>query len=129
MLSEGIKDMRSVGRKSPEESAGMAEDGKESAGKAARSSAGEKVTAGKLLIQGIATSIDAFSVGFTIVDYDMRAALTAALIIAAVTFIICCIGIRIGRLLGDIVGSKASIVGGIILIAIGLEIFVGHFLG
>ena len=65
----------------------------------------------------------------TIVDYDMRAALTAALIIAVVTFVICYIGVRIGRLLGDIVGSRASIVGGIILILIGLEIFVGHFLG
>ena len=129
MLAEGIRDMRSGGRKSPKESASMEGDGKESAGKDRRPGAGEKVTAGKLLIQGIATSIDAFSVGFTIVDYDMRAALTAALIIAVVTFIICCIGIRIGRLLGDIVGSKASIVGGIILIAIGLEIFAGHFLG
>ena len=78
-----------------------------------------------LLVQGIATSIDALSVGFTVFEeYDPLAAVVAALIIAAVTFVICIAGLFIGRKLGTAIGGKATIVGGIILIAIGLRIFI-----
>lgn len=76
-----------------------------------------------LLMQGIATSIDALSVGFTIADYDLSMALCASLIIAAVTFIICMEGIRIGKKMGTRLSGKASILGGVILLLIGLEIF------
>ena len=77
-----------------------------------------------LLIQGIATSIDALSVGFTIADYGTWMALIASLIIAVVTFIICMAGLGIGKKVGDRLGGRASILGGIILIGIGIEIFV-----
>ena len=77
-----------------------------------------------LLLQGIATSIDALSVGFTIAEYDFLMALTAALIIAAVTLAICIGGLVLGRKFGTKLAGKASILGGIILIAIGIEIFV-----
>lgn len=78
-----------------------------------------------LLVQGIATSIDALSVGFTVFEgYDFLTAVIAALIIAAVTFVICIAGLFIGRKLGTAIGGKATIVGGIILIAIGLRIFI-----
>ena len=79
---------------------------------------------GALMIQGVATSIDALSVGFTIAEYEFPMALVCALIIAAVTFIICIGGLILGRRFGTRLGSKASILGGIILIAIGIEIFV-----
>lgn len=77
-----------------------------------------------LMVQGVATSIDALSVGFTIADYDFWTALMAALIIAAVTFIICFWGLKIGKKVGTKLAGKASILGGVILIFIGLEIFV-----
>jgi len=77
-----------------------------------------------LLVQGVATSIDALSVGFTIAEYDFFSALLAALIIALVTFIICLFGILIGRHVGTKLAGKASIFGGAILILIGLEIFI-----
>lgn len=80
-----------------------------------------------LLVQGIATSIDALSVGFTIADYDFFAALIAALVIAVVTFIICFIGIIIGKTVGTRIAGKASIFGGALLIIIGLEIFIKSF--
>ena len=84
---------------------------------------------GGLIIQGIATSIDALSVGFTIADYDMIAALASALIIAAVTFIICAAGITAGRKFSMKLADKAQILGGLILIGIGAEIFItGVFL-
>ena len=76
-----------------------------------------------LLLQGIATSIDALSVGFTIADYSWQAALVEALIIGAVTFGICIAGLKIGKRFGTKLAGKASILGGVILIAIGLEIF------
>lgn len=82
---------------------------------------------GGLLIQGIATSIDALSVGFTIADYTWRKALVCAVIIAAVTFIICIIGLLLGRKIGKCLSGKASIFGGVILILIGLEIFITSF--
>ena len=77
-----------------------------------------------LLLQGVATSIDALSVGFTIAEYDLPVALLAAGLIALVTFIICAIGVLIGRKMGTKLAGKATILGGAILIAIGLEIFI-----
>lgn len=87
---------------------------------------GSKNTIGflALLSQGIATSIDALSVGFTIADYDFLMALVAALIIAAVTFLICIIGLVIGKKVGTKLSGKATFLGGIILLIIGIEIFV-----
>ena len=81
-----------------------------------------------LLIQGIATSIDALSVGFTIAEYGFAMALVCALIISGVTFIICICGLLIGRKIGTRLSGKASIVGGLILIGIGIEIFVTRVL-
>ena len=81
-----------------------------------------------LIVMGIATSIDALSVGFTIADYSFPLALTEAAIIGAVTFAICALGIELGRKIGMKLAGKASILGGIILIAIGIEIFVSGIL-
>jgi len=82
----------------------------------------EPLTPVVLAMQGVATSIDALSVGFTIADYALPTALTAAAIIAAVTWVICACGLRLGRRFGTRLSGKASILGGVILIAIGLEI-------
>lgn len=83
---------------------------------------------GTLLTQGVATSIDALSVGFTIADYDLRSATAASLIIAAVTLGICIAGVHIGRRFGTRLAGRATALGGIILIAIGVEIFLKSFL-
>ena len=77
-----------------------------------------------LFIQGVATSIDALSVGFTIADYDLIMALVCSIIIAIVTFFICITGVKIGKTFGTRLASKSQILGGVILIAIGLEIFI-----
>jgi len=77
-----------------------------------------------LMVQGVATSIDALSVGFTIAEYNFWQALISAVIIAAVTFIICFVGLMIGKKAGDHLAEKAGIFGGAILILIGLEIFI-----
>lgn len=77
-----------------------------------------------LLVQGVATSIDALSVGFTISEYGLVMALVCALIIAGVTFIICMSGLVIGKKFGTKFSNKATIFGGAILIVIGIEIFI-----
>ena len=78
-----------------------------------------------LIIQGIATSIDALSVGFTISNYNLWEALLACLLIGIVTFFICFAGIVIGKKAGTKLAGKAGILGGVILIFIGIEIFAG----
>ena len=103
MLIEGLR-----GEESPEESGGV----------------GLTV----LLVQGVATSIDALSVGFTIAEYDALMALVCALIIAVVTFFICMGGLAIGKKFGTHLAGKAGIMGGAILIFIGLEIFISSWL-
>lgn len=82
-----------------------------------------KLGAWALFIQGIATSIDALSVGFTIAGYGFGMALLAAMIIAGVTFVICIAGLMLGKKFGMKFAGKASILGGVILICIGIEIF------
>lgn len=82
------------------------------------------VCASALFVQGIATSIDALSVGFTIADYGFVKALLSCLIIGIVTFIICAVGLFLGKKFGTKFAGKASIFGGVILILIGLEIFI-----
>ena len=77
-----------------------------------------------LLVQGVATSIDALSVGFTIADYRLLQAVLSCLIIGVVTFFICWAGLYIGRKAGTKLAGRSGILGGVILIFIGLEIFV-----
>ena len=79
---------------------------------------------GALLVQGVATSIDALSVGFTIAGYGPMTAFVCALIIAVVTFVICMAGLEIGKKFGTKLAGRAQIPGGLILIGIGIEIFV-----
>lgn len=86
----------------------------------------QRVSGGGLLLQGIATSIDALSVGFTIAEYPPFSALVCALIIAAVTFVICMGGLYLGRKTGTKLADKANKLGGTILILIGLEILLKH---
>ena len=86
------------------------------------------LTLGKLLLQGVATSIDALSVGLVIAEYSAMEAVTASVIIGATTFVLCLIGIRLGEKASMKLNHIASFIGGGILIAIGIEIFVSHLL-
>ena len=95
-----------------------------------RNSDGDKPAVGvsALLVQGVATSIDALSVGFTISHYTYFEALLAGLLIGGVTFLICFVGLTIGKKVGTKLANKAGILGGIILIFIGFEIFISSLL-
>lgn len=85
---------------------------------------GGKSEVGLLLVQGVATSIDALSVGFAIAGYSLLKAVSSALIIAGVTFLICYCGLVIGKKFGTKLSNSASVLGGVILVVIGFEIFI-----
>lgn len=87
----------------------------------------KKLTFRTIFVQAIATSIDALSVGLTFSNYSILEAIICCLIIAVVTFILSFICIIIGKKFGTKFENKAVIVGGIILIIIGLEIFGSSF--
>lgn len=87
----------------------------------------DRLTFGLLMVQGIATSIDALSVGFAIAENTLAEALVSIIIISVMTLGICIAGIVIGKLFGQKFAGKASIFGGIILVAIGLEILISSF--
>ncbi len=116
-----------VGIRENKESAGAAGEANgtdDSENKKSDKSIGRQLPFRSLMIQGIATSIDALSVGFTISEYGTIEAILSALIIGAVTFVICMIGLRLGKTFGEKLAGRAQILGGIILIGIGLEIFI-----
>jgi putative Mn2+ efflux pump MntP len=110
MVIEGIKD-RKKGEKKEEKSETS------------------KLTFGALILQGIATSIDALSVGFTIAEYSFIQAFASSLIIGVVTLVICLIGLIFGKKIGNKFSSIATIIGGVILILIGIEVFVRGIFG
>lgn len=87
----------------------------------------QKLGFSALILQGVATSIDALSVGFTISDYNWIQAVVCSLLIAIVTFAICFAGIHLGKKFGTKLSGTSSIFGGSILIFIGLEILITSF--
>ena len=82
----------------------------------------EKLSLAVLAMQGIATSIDALSVGFTIANYQATLALLSSIIIGIVTFFVCIVGLALGKKFGTKLSGSANIFGGVILILIGLKI-------
>ena len=87
----------------------------------------KKLTFKVLIVQAIATSIDALSTGLAFSDYNIYDALIVVSLIAIITFILCVIGVFIGKKFGTLISCYATLIGGIILILIGLEIFITSF--
>ena len=112
MLLEGIGDIREKKK------------AREAGEEPAQVCAITRTTLTALLIQGVATSIDALSCGFDFVVYDWTQALIASAIIGVLTFGICFAGVLIGRKFGTKLAEKAMLFGGCILIAIGIKILI-----
>ena len=77
-----------------------------------------------LFLQGIATSIDALSVGFTLASYRAAEALLSSVLIALTTFFLCLGALHAGKQAGAVLNRQAKILGGLILIVIGARIFI-----
>lgn len=123
MIIDGVKTRKQSSEKHVATENALLSDEKESFADYA------KLSIGSLLLQGIATSIDALSVGFTIDGYTFLPALVCALIIAAVTLVLCTAGVFIGKRFGTKLADKSQILGGVILVAIGIEIFIKGLIG
>lgn len=118
MLLEGIRNQRASGSGDSAHSEERCDE------KAAAPENSAELGLTTLLLQGVATSIDALSVGFTISGYNGAKAFIASLLIAVTTLIVCLVGLRFGKKFGDKLADKAMVLGGVILILIGIEIFV-----
>ncbi len=113
-----------IGIKMIREGTKPADEEEEEEEKEAPASRPKAMSTGGLLTQGVATSIDALSVGFAIASLRFPAAFAESLIIGLTTFVICLGGIRVGTLFGTKLSGKASVLGGVILILIGIEILI-----
>lgn len=78
-----------------------------------------------MLPLAVATSIDALAVGVTFAFLDVDI-LSAVLIIGCTTFLFSAAGVKIGNIFGTKFKSKAELLGGIVLIAIGIKILIEH---
>ena len=78
-----------------------------------------------LIVQAIATSIDAFTVGLSFAFFEVNI-LSSILIISGTTFVFSLLGLFLGKKLGKKIGNKAEIFGGLVLIGIGVKILIEH---
>lgn len=81
-----------------------------------------------LIVQAVATSIDALAVGISFAALKMPV-FSSSLMIGLITFVICFLGVYIGKKVGNILKGKAEILGGVILIGIGTKILIEHLMG
>ena len=79
---------------------------------------------GKLVFQAVATAIDAFAVGVSFRAHSVDI-LVASTLFGVITAILCTIALFIGKKLGSLLGDRAEMVGGVVLILIGLKAFFG----
>ena len=89
--------------------------------------------AGKLLVQGVATSLDALAVGVTLLAAETQSSLpfhaaACAAVIGAVAFLLSVAGGLVGRRLGGLFQRRAELVGGLVLVGIGVKILAEHML-
>lgn len=73
-----------------------------------------------VLVQAVATSIDAFAVGVSLRAASVNIA-EAAIIITLTTFLCCVVALAIGKRFGSMLGERAEIVGGVVLVIIGVK--------
>jgi len=85
----------------------------------------ERLSGRQLLVQGLATSIDALAVGISLAAGKADIVLSAVTI-GVTTAVICLPAVFIGKKTGDLLNDKAEFAGGVILIGIGLKIFIEH---
>lgn len=93
------------------------EDEAEHAGPVAK-----RLTMVTILAQAFATAIDAFAVGVSLRAQAVNI-VVAASIIALTTFVLCLAALAMGRKLGEVLGDRAQVAGGIVLVLIGLKAF------
>lgn len=85
----------------------------------------EELSNKELFMLSIATSIDALAVGVSFAFLNVNI-VVASLTICIITFLVCLVGVYLGKKIGDVFSSYAELLGGIVLIIIGINIFNEH---
>lgn len=88
---------------------------------------GTVLTLRLLMVQGIATSIDALAVGISLSVVQANIVF-AAVVVGLITALLCSVASMVGRRFGTMLNDKAEILGGIILIGIGARILISHLI-
>ncbi|MEE1274962.1 MAG: manganese efflux pump MntP family protein [Olegusella sp.] len=86
--------------------------------------ADQRLTIGTLVFQAIATAIDAFAVGVSLRAQNVNLIFSVS-VIGLTTAVCCVIAIFLGKRLGRLLGDRAEVVGGLVLIGIGVKAFLG----
>ena len=81
-----------------------------------------------MLPLAVATSIDALVTGVTFAFMSVSVWLAVS-VIGGVTFVLCIVGVLLGRVLGNVLKDRARLLGGIVLILMGLKILIEHLTG
>lgn len=84
----------------------------------------EKISFKEIIIQGIATSIDAFSIGFVFLNYGIKDAMITFVIIGIVTFILSFITINLGNLIASKLEKYSVLISALIFLAVGIKILI-----
>ena len=103
MIVEGVKAIRGGGENEEHDSIAQ-----------------KHLTIPTVFVQAIATSIDAFAVGVSLLAAGANIAV-ASPVIAATTFACCVVALFVGKRFGSLLGDRAQIVGGVVLVCIGLK--------
>lgn len=82
-------------------------------------------SARSMFLMAVATSIDALAVGVTMAFLDVNIWI-AATVIGVITFALSAVGVVLGYRFGTLLGSKAGLLGGVILIGLGVKIILEH---
>ena len=133
MIAETLREMKRAEKAGSRDSADSAEKGAEPGQARAK---GSSISFRTLMLQGIATSIDALAVGISFAAMpDLRSSYSQTLLFSAVypalligltTTCLCLPAVYIGKKTGDALGDKAQLLGGAILIGIGVKILIEH---
>jgi putative Mn2+ efflux pump MntP len=78
-----------------------------------------------LFTLALATSIDALAVGLSFAFIEISI-VPASLIIGFVAFVLTALGFSLGKKIGHLIGKRAEVIGGVILIGIGFQILLSH---
>ena len=123
MVREGVQALRASKAEGSADASDPAGDS-DPADAAAGEKSPKRLTLAILVLQAIATAIDAFAVGVSLRAQDVNLPF-AVCVIGLTTFVCCVVALLAGRRLGSLLGDRAEVAGGLVLIGIGIKALLG----
>ena len=123
MVREGVQALRASKAEGTPDASDPAGDS-DPADAAAGEKSPKRLTLAILVLQAIATAIDAFAVGVSLRAQDVNLPF-AVCVIGLTTFVCCVVALIAGKRLGSLLGDRAEVAGGLVLIGIGIKALLG----